>query len=180
MESADQQRFEEAEAWFELGDLDEALGALDQISPGVREQPAVLEMRFHVCVKRNQWEAALEIARDLSRIAPGSLNAATLLACALHRLGRSEEAYDVVKPACAAFPEESGPPYILSRICCALGRTGEAPGVAWRRAGTRREGTEIAGVGGRRIGCGLVSGSIILLEPFILRSETRMAYASRH
>ena len=126
MESADQQRFEEAEAWFELGDLDEALGALDQISPGVREQPAVLDMRFHVCVKRNQWEAALEIARDLSRIAPGSLNAATLLACALHRLGRSEEAYDVVKPACAAFPEESGPPYILSRICCALGRTGEA------------------------------------------------------
>jgi hypothetical protein len=31
-----------------------------------------------------------------------------------------------LKPACDAFPHESGPPYNLARICCALGQVEEA------------------------------------------------------
>lgn len=126
MQSADQQRFEEAEGWFDLGDLDTAMASLDQISPGVCEQPAVLEMRYHICVRRGNWDQALEFAEDMTRVAPGSLNSATLHACALHQIGRREEAYELLRPACDAFPAESSPPYILSRVCCALGRIEEA------------------------------------------------------
>jgi tetratricopeptide (TPR) repeat protein len=44
----------------------------------------------------------------------------------LHRLGCTVEAYETLKPACDAFPHESGPPYNLARICCALGQVEEA------------------------------------------------------
>lgn len=126
MESDDQQSFNEAEGWFDLGNLDAALAALDKISPGVCEQPAVLEMRYHICVKRRNWEAALEFAEDLASVAPDNLNSATLLGCALHQLGRNVEAYNILKPACDAFPIESSPPYVLARVCCALGEIEEA------------------------------------------------------
>jgi hypothetical protein len=52
MESDDQEHFDAAEGWLELGNLAEAEAALNRLSPGIREQPAVLEMRFHICAQR--------------------------------------------------------------------------------------------------------------------------------
>ena len=52
MELDDQRHYDAAQGWLELGNLPEAEAALDRISPGIREQPAVLEMRFHICAQR--------------------------------------------------------------------------------------------------------------------------------
>lgn len=60
-----------------------------------------------------------------------SLNGSVLLACALHKLGRTDEACETLNPACNAFPKESGPPYNLARNRCALGRIAEAQARQW-------------------------------------------------
>jgi len=75
--------------------------------------------------RTDRWAKVLEIARDLINVAPDIPNGPVLLACALHKLGRTQEAYETLKPACDAFPNESGPPYNLARFCCALGRIEE-------------------------------------------------------
>jgi predicted Zn-dependent protease len=151
METDDQRHYDEAEAWLELGNLAEAEAALALISPGVREQPAVLEMRFHICAQTDRWEEAYELGKDFIFIEPDGLNAPSLLARALHRMGRSREAYDTLKPACEAFPDESGP----DLLCAWPGRGGA--GVAGEGVGDRRGGAEIAGVGRRGVGGGVVS-----------------------
>ena len=126
MELDDQRHYDTAQGWLELGNLAEAEAALDRISPGVCEQPAVLEMRFHICAQTDRWDEAHELGKDFLFIEPDSLNAPALVARALHRLGRSAEAYELLKPVCDAFPGESGPPYNLACICCALDRVEEA------------------------------------------------------
>lgn len=126
MELDDQEHFDEAEGWLELGNLAEAEAALDRISPGSCKQPAVLEMRFHICAQTDRWDEAYELGKDCLFIEPDGLNGPVLLARALHRLGRSAEAYDTLEPVCDAFPGESGPAYCLACICCALGRVEEA------------------------------------------------------
>jgi hypothetical protein len=52
MESGDQHHFDTAQGWLELGNLAEAEAAPNRISPGVCEQPAVLEMCFHICAQQ--------------------------------------------------------------------------------------------------------------------------------
>jgi predicted Zn-dependent protease len=106
MELDDQHHFDEAEGWLELGNFPEAEAALNRISPGTREQPAVLEMRFHICAQTDRWDEAHELGKDFLVIEPESLNAPALVARALHRLGRSKEAYELLKPVCDAFPGE--------------------------------------------------------------------------
>ena len=89
MESDDQHHFDAAQGWLELGNHLEANKEFDRISLENRAEPAVLEMRFHICANASRWAAALEIAEGLSNVAPDSPNGPTLQACALHRLGRS-------------------------------------------------------------------------------------------
>ena len=108
--------YDEAQGWLELGNLAEAEAALDRISPGIREQPAVLEMRFHICAQTDRWDEAYELGKDCLFIQPDGLNGPVLLAHALHKLGRSQEAYATLRPACDAFPDESGPPYNLAQF----------------------------------------------------------------
>ena len=126
MELDDQEHYDTAQGWLELGNLAEAEAALDRISPGIREQPAVLEIRFHICAQTDRWDEAYELGKDCLFIQPDGLGGPVLLAHALHKLGRSQEAYATLRPVCDAFPHESGPPYNLARICCALGQVEEA------------------------------------------------------
>ena len=83
-------------------------------------------MRFHICAQTDRWDEAYELGKDCLFSEPDKLNGAVLLACALNKLGRSQEAYATLRPVCDAFPDESGPPYNLARICCALGQVEEA------------------------------------------------------
>jgi tetratricopeptide (TPR) repeat protein len=83
-------------------------------------------MRFHICAQTDRWDEAYELGKGCLFIEPDGLNGPVLLAHALHKLGRSQEAYATLRPVCDAFPGESGPPYNLACICCALGQVEEA------------------------------------------------------
>ena len=59
-----------AEGWLELGNILEAKAELAHISSLQRKHPDVLELRWAIAAKENEWQLALDIARTLVRVAP--------------------------------------------------------------------------------------------------------------
>jgi tetratricopeptide (TPR) repeat protein len=115
-----------AQGWLELGNCAEAAAELEAISPPAREHPDVLELRWQIAVKRQQWEEGLAVAETLCRLAPDSAFGWIHRSYCLHELKRTQQAWDLLLPMADKFPQEWLICYNLACYACQLGRLDEA------------------------------------------------------
>lgn len=126
LEPPDSIHLEAAEGWFELGNHLEANEELEQITPENRAHPAVLEVRWQIYTKARKWEAALDIASALIRLAPELPLGWVHRSFCLHELKRTEEARDNLLRVVDKFPEDPIMRYNLACYECQLGRLEQA------------------------------------------------------
>jgi tetratricopeptide (TPR) repeat protein len=110
-----------AEGWLDLQDPDEAARELAQISPTGRCHPSVLEVRWRVCAGRRLWPEALEVARELTQVAPEQPEGWIHQSYTLHELRRTDEAWDALLRVADRFPNESIISYNLACYACQRG-----------------------------------------------------------
>jgi Flp pilus assembly protein TadD len=110
-----------AEGWLDLRNPDEAARELERISPAGRRHPTVLEVRWRVCAGRRQWPEALEVARELTRVAPEQPEGWIHQSYSLHELRRTDEAWTALLQVADRFPDESIIPYNLACYACQRG-----------------------------------------------------------
>jgi tetratricopeptide (TPR) repeat protein len=111
---------------MELGNLGEAAGELDQIPARLRAHPDVLEVRWELYALAPNWEACLDIGVAISELAPKKPQGWCRRATALHRLGRTAEAREVLLQAVDAAGEHYAIFYEIARYSCLIGRVPEA------------------------------------------------------
>ncbi|HLX69488.1 MAG TPA: tetratricopeptide repeat protein [Verrucomicrobiae bacterium] len=124
----DLHHFRAAQGWLELGNLYEANVELDKISPETRLHPDVLEVQWHICFKVNLMSACMEIGSMLVRFAPERSDSWIHYTYALHCLGRTNDALDILVPVAHRFYSVWQVPYNLSCFCSSLGRFDDARG----------------------------------------------------
>ena len=110
-----------AQGWLELGDWQSADAELENIAPKVRAHPDVLEIRWHIHAKAEDWPACVDIAKTLTKAAPDMPQSWIHHAFALHELKRTREAFDVLSSVVEKFPAEATIPYNLACYSCQLG-----------------------------------------------------------
>jgi tetratricopeptide (TPR) repeat protein len=111
-----------AQGWLELGNHLEANAELENIAPKLRSHPDVLEIRWHIFAKENKWEACVDIAAALVKLAPERSESWVHRSFALHALHRTQEAFDNLLPVAEKFPGVWQIPYNLSCYCSVLRR----------------------------------------------------------
>ena len=128
-EHPDNLRLQAAQGWLELGNHLEANEELEKITPHLRAHPDVLEMRWHIYAKKEEWSACVGIADAIILIDPNQPEAWIHRSFALHELKRTQEAFDQLLPVADKFPKLWTIPYNLACYCAQLGRLEE--GKAW-------------------------------------------------
>ena len=128
LEPPDSIHLSAAEGWLGLGNQIEAFEELEQISPQLRVHPDVLELRWQIYAKEKKWEACVDIARAIAKLAPSHPHGWIHLAYGLHELKRTKEARHVLIPVVDKFPEEYLMRYNLACYACQLGNLK----AAWR------------------------------------------------
>lgn len=117
-----------AVGWFELGNFAEAKAELDRITPGRRSHPDVLEVRWMIHAREQDWGPALAAAEELVNSAPRRPSGWIHRAFALRRVkeGGLSAAWDALLPAHEKFPKEATIPYNLACYACQMSRLDEA------------------------------------------------------
>ena len=103
-----------AEGWLELGDHVAADQELDRITRHLRNHPDVLELRWQIYAKAKEWEASIDIANAIIKLAPEIPIGWIHRSFALHELKRTEAARDYLLPALACFPANATMRYNLA------------------------------------------------------------------
>jgi predicted Zn-dependent protease len=85
-----------AQGYLELGMAEEALAELSTIPELEIQDPDIVELRLHILMQAKRWTEALSTAQELRRIHPDALPAYIQGAFALHELGRTTEARDLL------------------------------------------------------------------------------------
>lgn len=111
-----------AEGWLELGNASEAAAELESIASELREHPAVLEMRWQIYAREQNWDAAKEIARSIVTQVPDVPDGWLHLSYATRRAtgGSVQAAWDVLFPAAKKFPNVPLISYNLACYACQL------------------------------------------------------------
>jgi predicted Zn-dependent protease len=122
LEPADHHRVQAADGWLRLGDLAQAEAELAALAPAVQEHPEVLQIRWTLASRREDWRECLRLADRLIHLAPERRFGWLHLALSLHKLGRTAEGYDRLLAAADQFGTSATLPYFLARFACALGR----------------------------------------------------------
>ena len=117
----DQQHLQAAEGWLGLGNAHEANEELERITPDRRPHPAVLEIRWQIYAHAKKWQACLDIATAITKLAPKSPAGWIHLSYTLHELRRTQEAWDNLSTVAANFPKNSTIQYNLACYACQLG-----------------------------------------------------------
>ena len=111
---------------MELGDLSSALAELDLISELYHDHYDVLQVRWHILNRMEDWEDCLRISRQMIETNPelpqGWINHAN----GLFYLRRFQEAYDTLSPVAKRFPHDEAIPYNLACYKCQSGELAEA------------------------------------------------------
>jgi tetratricopeptide (TPR) repeat protein len=117
-----------AHGWLELGNSSEAGEEIARIAPENLEHPDVLETRWAVCAAGERWEAGLEIAEALVRVAPERASGWLHRAYALRRVkqGGLQRAWDALRPGYDKFPKAEVISYNLACYSAQMGRLEEA------------------------------------------------------
>ncbi len=133
LEPPDTHYLSAAIGWLELGNLAEAEQELNRVSVANQCHPDVLEVRWIVLAQTQRWEAALQIARALLKMAPNRSSGWLHQAYALRRVSKDglKLAWEALLPASKKFPREATIPYNLSCYACQMDRLDEALG--WLR-----------------------------------------------
>ena len=85
-----------AQGYLELGMVEEALAELVSISEELRRDPDIIELRLHILMQGRRWPEALTTAEELLRTQPNAVPGYIHGAFALHELGRTAEARDLL------------------------------------------------------------------------------------
>lgn len=115
-----------AEGWLELGNTREAEAELNKLAPSFQQHPAALELRWQIHAGAKRWEACVEFARAMTKVAPKTVLGWIHLSYALHELKRTEEAWDNLIAVAKGFPREPTLCYNLACYACQLGNLPEA------------------------------------------------------
>lgn len=144
----DKFRLSAAVGWIELGNYGEANEELENITASSRSHPDVLEVRWEIYAKAENWDACLDIARAILAQDPERMSAWIHHAYALRRLpsGGVQAAFEALLPAADKFGFQSIAPFNLACYAAQLGRIPEAESwlaIAFKRAEGNFEGKEM-------------------------------------
>ena len=126
LEPPDLHHLRAAAGWIELGRHIEANDELEKITAQLRAHPDVLKVRWRVYAKAERWDACFEIARALTEMEPEKPGGWIDHAQSLHRLNRTQEAYDLLASVVSRFPDQTTMFYHLAVYGCHLQRLREA------------------------------------------------------
>ena len=126
LEPPDSIHLNAAEGWLELGNRVEAFEELEQITPQLRVHPDVLEVRWQIYAKEKKWDACVDIARAITKLAPSRPFGWIHLSFALHEQKKTQEAWDNLVGVAQRFPDEHLIPYNLACYAAQLGHLQEA------------------------------------------------------
>jgi tetratricopeptide (TPR) repeat protein len=122
----DQHRFNAAQGWLELGDTEQALLELNEMSPCVSDELPVLQFAWMLHAHRKDWSSALECAQRLLDFHPQDHSGWVDLSFSLHELRRTAEARDNLLAVARQFPEVATIPYNLACYEAQLGNLDQA------------------------------------------------------
>lgn len=124
-----------AAGWLGLGNPAEAKAELAQLDPLHQKHPEVLELRWEIAARENNWAEALQTAQELLRVAPDRSSGWLHQAYALRRVpdGSVKRAWEALLPAFDKFPQEALICFNLSCYACQMGQL-DAARVWFKRA----------------------------------------------
>jgi tetratricopeptide (TPR) repeat protein len=121
LEPPDQQHWQAAAGYVELGMFLEADTELDKIDPFNRAAPEVLAIRLAIYHGLKKWELMQEIAKRLAEFEPDDIQWTISLAYATRRADSIQAAKAILLNAEPKFPNEAIIKYNLACYCCQLG-----------------------------------------------------------
>jgi tetratricopeptide (TPR) repeat protein len=95
-----------AQGYLELGMFEEALAELSAIGRVAFDDPDIIELRLHILMQGRKWKEAIAVAEELLRMKTDALPAYIHGAFALHELGRTSEARDLLLKGPSALRED--------------------------------------------------------------------------
>lgn len=106
-----------AQGWYELGLSDDAEMELASMPAQAQLAPEVLKLRFHVARSRKRPEEALVVAQQLIERTADEMWGWLYRSQALHWMGRTAEAFDLLLPVRRSWPKAFEIPYDLACYC---------------------------------------------------------------
>ena len=103
-----------ATGWLMLGNAEEARREFEQMRAEARAHPDAQEFQWSWFAHEKRWEDAVDVAQCLVDQCSKRANAWIHRSFALHELGRTQEAFDLLLPAFKKFPKEITIPYNLA------------------------------------------------------------------
>lgn len=124
--------------WLELGNVKEARAELNRMGAREQNRADLLEVRWILDARQEDWLEALQTAERLLQVAPENSSGWLHRAYALRRVpdGSVEKAAEALSPAVDLFPEEPTIPYNLACYACVVGNLDEAR--RWFKEAVRR------------------------------------------
>ena len=126
LEPPDSQHLAAAEGWLDLGDHVEANEELEKITPRLRVHPDVLQVRWQVFARAQEWDACRNVSEAIIQLAPDRASGWITKSIALHGLKRFQEAWEALLPVVEKFPHVPAIPYDLACYACRMGKLEEA------------------------------------------------------
>src|SRR5882757_8824623 len=126
LEPLDQQHWQAAVGYVELGMFADADLELDEIDAFCRALPEILCMRLAIYRGLKKWELMQQIAKRLKEFQPDNVQWTISLAYATRRTFSIDVAMEILVDAEAKFPTEPAIPYNLACYYCQLGEIEKA------------------------------------------------------
>ena len=121
LESPDQQHWQAAVGYIELGMFAEADSELDKIDPFCRALPEVLAVRLAIYRGLKKWELMQEIAKRLADFQPDDVQWIASYAYATRRAESIPAAKEILLNAEPKFPQQALIKYNLACYFCQMG-----------------------------------------------------------
>ena len=121
LEPPDQQYWQAAVGYVELGMFQDANDQLEKIDPFNRAAPEVLATRLAIYRGLKKWELMQQIAKRLKEFQPDNAQWTISLAYATRRAYSIDVAREILLAAEAMFPREAAIPYNLACYYCQPG-----------------------------------------------------------
>jgi tetratricopeptide (TPR) repeat protein len=151
LEPADQQFFEAASGYTQLGMYLDADAELEKIDPFNRAAPEILALRVVIYSGLKKWELMAEVAKRLAEFQPNDVQWTISFAYATRRSNSLEAAKEILLNTESKFPKEAVIKYNLACYECQLGNLESAKKYlkrafeidsTWRIAGLEDEDLE--------------------------------------
>jgi tetratricopeptide (TPR) repeat protein len=126
LEPPDQQYWQAAVGYVELGMFQDANDELEKIDPFNRAAPEVLAVRVAIYHGLKKWELMQQIAKRLKQFEPDNPRWTISLAYATRRTLSTDVAMKILVDAEAKFPREPAIPYNRACYYCQLGEMEKA------------------------------------------------------